>query len=132
MVPGDAVKTKDWDRIRGLAESAVQKLLGLTLEHIGINSGTPEQAAADAKKLALLTGLPTQDRGTVAVFVGGEYEVMKNANRGTHGHIAIATNSVARAVWHLERRGFEFEPAGQGPRYFKGEIAGFAVHLAQK
>ena len=132
MVPGDAVKAKDWDRIRGLAESAVQKMLGLTLQHVGINGGTPEEAEKAARKLALLTGLPTQDRGPMAIFVGEEYEIMKMANRGVHGHIAIATNSVERAVWHLERRGFEFQPAGPGPRYFKGDIAGFAVHLAQK
>lgn len=132
MVPGDAVKARDWDRIRSLAQSAVQKMLGFELLHIGINSGTPEQAEQDAKKIALLTGLPMQEHGAISWFVGAEYELMKNANRGTHGHIAIATNSVARAVWHLERRGFEFEPAGPGPRYFKGEIGGFGIHLQQK
>ena len=132
MVPGDAVKEKDWDRIRGLAQSAVQKMLGFELLHIGINSGTPEQAEKDAKKIALLTGLPMREHGPISYFVGEEYELMKNANRGTHGHIAIATNSVERAVWHLERRGFEFEPAGPGPRYIKGEIGGFGIHLQQK
>ena len=132
MVPGDAVKEKDWDRIRGLAQSAVQKMLGLELEHVGINGGTPEEAEKIARQLALLTGLPTQERGPVAIFVGTDYEIMKDAGRDTHGHIAIATNSVERAVWHLERRGFEFEPAGPGPRFLKGEIGGFRVHLAQK
>ena len=132
MVPGDAVKAKDWDRIRSLAQSAVQKMLGFELLHIGINSGTPEQAEQDAKKFALLTGLPMAEHGPISYFVGDEYELMKNANRGTHGHIAIATNSVERAVWHLQRRGFEFEPAGPGPRYIKGEIGGFGVHLQQK
>ena len=132
MVPGDAVKAKDWDRIRSLAQSAVQKMLGFELLHIGINSGTPEQAEQDAKKFALLTGLPMAEHGPISYFVGDEYELMKNTNRGTHGHIAIATNSVERAVWHLQRRGFEFEPAGLGPRYIQGEIGGFGVHLQQK
>ena len=132
MVPGDAVKARDWARIRGLAESAVQKMLGLSLLHVGINGGNPEEAARIARQIALLTGLPALDRGPGAIFVGEEYEIMKNANRGAHGHIAIGTNSVDRAVWHLQRRGIEFMPAGPGPRFLKEEIGGFAVHLTQK
>lgn len=34
---------------------------------------------------------------------------MKKQGRGTHGHIAIATNYIERAIYHLEKRGFEFD-----------------------
>lgn len=35
--------------------------------------------------------------------------MMKNPGRGTCGHIAIQTNYLARAMYHLEKRGFVFD-----------------------
>ena len=61
MVPGDAVKAKDWNRVTELTRQAVKVMLGLKLEHIGINSGSPEKALADAKALCALTGLALKD-----------------------------------------------------------------------
>jgi 2-dehydro-3-deoxyphosphogluconate aldolase/(4S)-4-hydroxy-2-oxoglutarate aldolase len=64
---------------------------------------------------------------------------MKKPFRGAHGHVAIGCNSVARARWHLEQRGFAFDgesevKVNERPRsiYLRDEIAGFAFHLAQK
>ena len=138
MVPGDAVAAKDWDRIRTLASSAVQLLLGLELRHVGINSGSPEQAMQDAQKICFLMGLPVKD-GNSSTFAGDAFELMKKQGRGTHGHIAIACNSIARARWHLERRGFTFDESSASVKdgklkaiYMNGEIGGFAFHLVQK
>ena len=138
MVPGDAVKAKDWDRITALTRSAVDKMLGLELRHIGINSGTPEQAIADAKAIAKLMGWPVKE-GNSSDFAGTGFECMKKQGRGTHGHIAIGCNSVARAKWHLEQRGYAFDEDSAVIKngkltniYLKDEIAGFAFHLAQK
>ena len=138
MVPGDAVAAKDWDRIRSLAASAVQLLLGLELRHVGINSGSPEQAMQDAQKLCCLMGLAVKD-GNSSTFAGDAFECMKKPGRGTNGHIAIACNNVARARWHLERKGFAFDDASANIKdgklkaiYLKDEIAGFAFHLLQK
>ena len=138
MVPGDAVKAKDWDRITALTRSAVDKMLGLELRHIGINSGTPEQALADAKAIAKLMGWPVKE-GNSSDFAGTGFECMKKQGRGTHGHIAIGCNSVARAKWHLEQRGYAFDEDSAVIKngkltniYLKDEIAGFAFHLAQK
>ena len=60
--------------------------------------------------------------------------------RGTNGHIAIGTNSVDRAIYHLGRQGVEFieesrvlDTKGKTKAiYIKGEIGGFAIHLMQK
>ena len=64
---------------------------------------------------------------------------MKKQGRGTHGHIAIATNYIERAIYHLEQRGYEFEEESRVVKegktkaiYFKGEFGGFAIHLVQK
>ncbi len=139
MVPKDAIAAHDWDRITSLTRSAVDKMLGLELRHIGINSGNPEQAMKDAKLLSSLLGWEIKD-GNSSTFCGTGFEMMKKPFRGTHGHIAIGTTSVARAKWHLEQRGFEFEDESTASVkngkmiaiYLKDEIAGFAVHLVQK
>ena len=138
MVPGDAIKSKDFGRVTQLTRSAVKLMLGLTLAHIGINSGSAEQAAHDAKLLSLVTGLPL-DVHAGATFVGKEYEVLNHPFRGTHGHIAVGTWSLPRAKWHIERLGFEFDESSASYKdgkpvaiYLKDEIAGYAVHLLQK
>lgn len=138
MVPGDAVKAKDWNRVTELTRQAVKVMLGLKLEHIGINSGSPEKALADAKALCALTGLALKE-GNFSVFAGSEYECMKKAGRGANGHIALSTPNLMRAKWHLEQRGVEFDEDSLTVRdgrpaivYMKNEIAGFAIHLLQK
>jgi 2-dehydro-3-deoxyphosphogluconate aldolase/(4S)-4-hydroxy-2-oxoglutarate aldolase len=138
MAPEDAVKAGDWDRIRRLAREAVDLMLGLTLVHVGINSGSPEQAEKDAKAIAALLSLPLKD-GNSSVFAGAGFECMKKPFRGTHGHVAIGCNSAERARWHLERRGFVFDESSASVKegklkaiYLKDEIAGFAFHLLAK
>ena len=138
MVPGDAVKAKDWDRITALTRSAVDKMLGLELRHVGINSGTPEQALSDAQTIAKLMGWPVKE-GNSSDFAGAGFECMKKLGRGANGHIAIGCNSVARARWHLEQRGYAFDEDSAAYKngklnaiYLKDEIAGFAFHLVQK
>ena len=138
MVPGDAVAAKDWDRITALTRSAVDKMLGFEVRHIGINSENADEALANAKKIAALMGWPVKE-GNSSIFVGTGYEVMKSIGRGTHGHIAIGTNSVPRAKWHLEQRGFKFIEDSAVVKngkltaiYIDDEIGGFMFHLVQK
>ncbi len=138
MVPGDAVKAKDWGRITALTRSAVDKMLGLELRHVGINSGDPDTALRDAKALAALLGWEVKE-GNSSNFAGLGFECMKKQWRGTHGHIAIGCNNAARAKWHLERRGFVFDEDSASVKngklatvYLRDEIAGFAFHLVQK
>ena len=138
MVPGDAVKAKDWQRITDLTRSAVSRMLGFELRHIGINSGSPEQARKDAEQLAWLLGWPVKP-GETNFFAGDAFECMKEQGRGKHGHIAVATNDIRRAWWHLEQRGFVFDESSikeaNGKMtviYLKDDICGFAIHLQQK
>ncbi len=139
MVPKDAVEAKDWNRITELTRSAVNKMLGLELRHVGINSGDPETAMKDACKLATLLGWPIRE-GNSSNFCGDGFECMKKPGRGANGHIAIACNQIARAKWHLERRGFAFVDESEATWkngkmtaiYLKDDIAGFAFHLIQK
>jgi 2-dehydro-3-deoxyphosphogluconate aldolase/(4S)-4-hydroxy-2-oxoglutarate aldolase len=59
---------------------------------------------------------------------------------GKNGHIAIQTNYIDRAIFHLEQQGYSFnEESKKNDKngklvaiYLKDEIGGFAVHLVQK
>ena len=65
---------------------------------------------------------------------------MKTPGRGTKGHIAVAANSVKRAVYQLENMGVEVDMStakydADGKInfvYLKEEFGGFAVHLVEK
>lgn len=138
MAPEDAVKAKDWDLVRELTRGAVNAMLGLELTHIGMNLDAPEQAAREAEKLCKLLGWPLKD-GAGGIFVGQGFELLKKPGRGAMGHIAIGCNHLPRAQWHLEQRGFVFDPDSAVVKegkpkaiYLKDDIAGFAFHLLQK
>lgn len=138
MVPGDAIKAKDWERIKALTASAVQLMLGFELAHVGINSEDEAEAMDTAAKLCKLLGWAMKI-GNSSIFAGMGVEVMKSKGRGTKGHIAIRTNFIERAQAYLERQGFEFDAESASVKegklkaiYLKGEIAGFAIHLVQK
>ncbi|MDD3219879.1 MAG: bifunctional 4-hydroxy-2-oxoglutarate aldolase/2-dehydro-3-deoxy-phosphogluconate aldolase [Lachnospiraceae bacterium] len=138
MVKGDLVAAGEFDKITDLTREAVMTMLGFELRHIGINADNAAEAEKIAAQFELLFGF-NKKVGNSSVFAGTEIEVMNENGRGTKGHIAIGTNSVARAVAHLESRGFEFDETSykyKGEKltlaYFKDEVGGFAIHLVQK
>ena len=138
MVPADAIKDKDWDRIKALTASAVQLMLGLEIAHVGINSENEEEAMDTASKLCKMLGW-TMKVGNSSIFAGTGVEVMKMPFRGKNGHIGIKTNFIERAKNYLETQGFEFDESSANVKdgalkaiYLKDEIAGFAIHLVQK
>lgn len=139
MVPDDAVKSGDWARVERLTAEAVTLMLGLQIRHIGINQSDAREAMDNARKLSMLTGWAIENDTDASCFIGTGLEMMKHKGRGTHGHIALATRSIPRAMWHMERRGFAFDkesaaytPTGQLRLiYLEGEFAGFGIHLSQ-
>ena len=78
--------------------------------------------------------------GNSSVFAGTAIEAMKTPYLGTHGHIAIGTNYMDRAIYYLEKQGakIDMSTAKKNDKgkikavYLQGEIGGFAVHLVQK
>ena len=138
VCPKDAIAAKDWDRITADTRSAVDKMLGFELRHVGINTENAEESLNVTKKIAALMGWPVKE-GNSSNFAGVGFEVMKKMGRGKNGHIAIGTNSVPRAKWHLEQRGFKFIEESAVVKngkliaiYLEDEIGGFAFHLVQK
>ena len=138
MCPKDAIANKEWDKITELTRSAVNKMLGFELRHVGVNTEDAEASMAECKKLSAIFGWPIKE-GNSSNFVGTGIEINKYMGRGKNGHIAVGTNSVKRAKWHLEQRGFKFIEESAVVKngkltaiYLEDEIAGFAVHLVQK
>ncbi len=139
MVNGDLVKAKDWAGITALTKEAVTNMLGFQLRHVGINTATADEANDSADKFEKLFGFAKKE-GNSSYFAGTAIELMKEPYLGAHGHIAIQTNYIERAMYHLEMQGFSFNEDTKKYNakgelvaiYFNEEISGFAVHLVQK
>lgn len=138
MVSGDLVKAGNFDEIKRLTREAVNTMLGFELRHVGINANSDNEAEEVAGSFEKLFGF-TKKVGNSSVFAGSAIEVMKEPYLGAHGHIAIGTNYIERAIYHMELQGFEFDMDTAKYKdgkmvavYLKGELGGFAVHLVQK
>lgn len=137
MVKPEFIANKQFDEIKKLTERAVQLVLGVDLKHLGMNCATDEESMKNAQLISQLLQLPIKE-GKSSNFVGAQFEVMKSNNLGTHGHFAIGTNFIERAIAYFERKGYSFRQETSveknGKRvaiYFEQEIAGFAMHLLQ-
>ena len=139
MCKSDKIKAGAWDEIAAMSREAVDVMLGLELGHIGINCENEAEAAKTAETIASLLSMAVKP-GNSSIFVGKkEFEIMKKPGRGTNGHIAILTNNVDRAIYHLGQRGVKFDMDSKNVKdgktvaiYFADEIAGFAFHLVQR
>lgn len=138
MVPGDALTAGAYDRIESLCREARICALGFTLLHVGINPGGEGEPMENARLLASMFGMPLKE-GNKSAFAGTAFEIMKQAGRGEHGHIAMQTLSIERALaW--------FAAFGIGPveetivkkggkisfAYLDKPVMGFALHLNRK
>ena len=104
-----------------------------TIKHVGINHRDEDEARSTAETLCALFGFEYKS-GNSSIFAGGAVECMKAPYLGKNGHIAIGTNSLDRAIYHLGRQGVEFDETTRKPKaiYLEGEVGGFAIHLVQR
>ncbi len=128
---------------QGYAKSATAAAKKVLAENLKQRAHKDAKILADAQALAeTIANLLSMavKVGNSSIFVGKkEFEIMKKPGRGTHGHIAILTNNVDRAIYHLSQRGVKFDMASKNVKdgktiaiYFADEVAGFAIHLVQK
>ena len=136
MIDKKAMQEKNFAKIEELTRQAVREMLEIKIKHIGINVPTAE-AKATAELMARLF------QGTVSETSKGYFgspliEVMNEGYHvGTHGHIAMGVSSTERAMAYFKALGYEFDEESvtydaHGDAkfaYFKGEFAGFGVHL---
>ncbi len=137
MVKTEMIANKQFDQIATITAQAVRTMLGFELRHVGINTGSAEDSLSVANELSALLGAPVKE-GNSSNFVGTQFEVMKKKYLGVHGHLAIGTNFIERAIDHLARRGYRIIEESRTEKngklaavYLEQEIGGFALHLLQ-
>ncbi len=138
MVKSDLITSGNFNKITELTKEAVSCTLGFQLSHLGINEESAEKALSLANKISDIFDFSTKE-GNSSVFSGTGFEVMKRKYLGEHGHIAIATNNVKRAIAYLKRKNISIKPETAKESngklkaiYLDLDISGFAIHLVQK
>lgn len=139
MVKKDLIQQENWAEITRLSREAVRTMLGFSLDHVGINCGSEAEADRLARTLCDMFGFAYQ-MGNSSVQALHAVECTKAPGRGTHGHIAIATSNVDRAVYHLGLYGVHCLPETRKTDakgntkaiYIDGEFGGFAIHLVRR
>jgi 2-dehydro-3-deoxyphosphogluconate aldolase/(4S)-4-hydroxy-2-oxoglutarate aldolase len=132
------IANHEYEKITRLASESRMTLLGFELAHVGINCEDETQALGSAAELANIFNFPVKN-GDFSIYTGPDIEFIKSRYLGQHGHLAIRTNDIKRAMAYLQTRGFVFNPdaiKSQNGKiiaaYLEREIGGFAIHLQQK
>ena len=139
MAGAELIAAGDFDTISRLAREAALALLDMRLTRIGINAGSTKAAVQAAAALGALFGFTVTENAD-SVFTGSSIEILKRKGPGKHGHIAIASADLRRAIAYLERLGVELDydsafTDSQGAArgiYLKDEILGFAVQVCRE
>jgi 2-dehydro-3-deoxyphosphogluconate aldolase/(4S)-4-hydroxy-2-oxoglutarate aldolase len=137
MVKPDLIAAKRFDEITRLSKEAVDIILGFEFAHLGINAKSEEEAATNASSFKNLFSFIIKP-GASSIFATNAVELCKSIMPGEHGHIAIRTNNLNRAVAYLKNKGIktsgEMKMKNGKPVsvYIDVEIGHFAVHLLQK
>ncbi len=139
MVDKKLIAAKDFEGITRLSKEAVDTILGFEVVHVGLNIEDADNAAKNADRLNSLFGFARKD-GNSSIFAGSGLELTKVKFPGANGHVAVGTNSVERAMYHLEKRGAKFdcdsikkdEKGRIKSVYLTEEFGGMAFHLVRK
>ncbi len=138
MVKGELINAGEFDEIKRLTREAVNTMLGFEVKHVGINCENEAQALKTADMFARFFGFELKN-GNSSVFASSAIELNKTPGPGKYGHIAIGTNYIERAIYHMQLQGFEFDMDSAIYKdnkmvriYLKDDFAGFAIHLLQK
>jgi len=138
MVKAELISSGNFAEITRLTREAISTMLGFEFAHLGINEENKDKALNSANQLLNLFYFPIKE-GTSSIFAGPGFEVMKNQYLGKHGHIAIATNDIYRAINYLKMKGVSVLPETAKEKdgklktiYLDQEVSGFAIHLSQK
>ncbi|MBR5005065.1 MAG: bifunctional 4-hydroxy-2-oxoglutarate aldolase/2-dehydro-3-deoxy-phosphogluconate aldolase [Erysipelotrichaceae bacterium] len=136
MIDKKAMQEKNFAKIEELTRQAVREMLEIKIKHIGINVPTAEAKATAEMMARLFQGAVSET--SKGYFGSPLIEVMNEGYHvGTHGHIAMGVSSTERAMAYFKAMGYEFDEESvtydaHGDAkfaYFKGEFAGFGVHL---
>ena len=132
------ISNHNFDAITKSARTAIDVLLGFELAHVGINGADNDASMAVVSKFNQAFSFPVKE-GNSSNMAGKGFEVTNSPYLGTHGHLAVNTNRIDRAIHYLAKRGFEVDQSTAKYKdgkliaiYLKDDFGGFAVHLLQK
>jgi len=138
MVKPELISSGNFSEITRLTKEAIFTMLGFEFAHLGINEENKDKALNSANQLSHLFYFPIKER-TSSIFAGPGFEVMKKQYLGKHGHIAITTNHIHRAITYLKMKGVSVLPETAKEKdgklkviYLDQEVSGFAIHLSRK
>jgi len=131
------IEKGNFSRITALAADAVKTTLGFEMVHIGVNCHTADESLDVCAQFNKAFGLEIKE-GNSSNFASASIEVLKSRFPGDHGHIAMRTANINRAVAALSKKGFEVDMETAKYKgdsmiavYLKQSFGGFAVHLLQ-
>ncbi len=138
MVDAKLINEGRFDEITRRVREAVGLVLGFELRHVGINAPDAGQARDWTNRMGALFLFPPKEGGK-SFFAGTGFEIMKSPFLGAHGHLAIATPNVDRAIAWMKRQGVgilvdtvDKDAQGTKVAYLDLDLGGFAVHLIRK
>jgi 2-dehydro-3-deoxyphosphogluconate aldolase/(4S)-4-hydroxy-2-oxoglutarate aldolase len=116
MIPSAYIHSGNFDEMKKLTQKAIAKMLGFELRHIGMNSPSVQEAQNTVMQLEKIFQFSSRDTEG-SIFVGTQFEVLKRNFLGTHGHLALATNFIDRAIAYLARKGIGIKPETKNIQY---------------
>jgi len=138
MVKANLISSGNFDEITRITKEAISTMLGFEFAHLGINEENNDRALNSANLFSQMFNFPVKE-GNSSIFAASSFEVMKTKYLGEHGHIAISTNDIDRAIFYLKIKDISVlsetakEKEGQLKSiYLDKEISGFAIHLLQR
>jgi len=138
MVKPDLISSGNFAEITRLTREAIATMLGFEFAHLGINEEAKDKALNSANLLSHIFNFPLKE-GMTSIFAGSNFEIIKNQYLGKHGHIAITTNDIHRAIAYLKKKDISVLPETAKEKdgklkaiYIAQEVSGFAIHLLQK
>lgn len=138
MMDNNFIENNNFNEITKLCKQAIFNMLGFEISHVGINSENDIEAQQFANQFSKLFNFSTYEND-FSIFMDKSIEIMKKMYLGKHGHIAIKTNYIERAINYIEAMGGSFnnstledENGKLKSIFLKDEIGGYAIQLVQK
>lgn len=143
MVKDSLIRAGRYDEITRLTSEAVRIMLDYQVLHVGINIDSRDNADSLAGQFADMFGVNiTEAPGGVGLFAGTGIELVfdDSAKTGEKGHIAVAVNSIERAIFHLGLKGITCDESTARYNedgscrfiYINGVYGGFTIHLSRR
>ena len=76
----------------------MDKRITYRIKHIGISNPNADEAMNLANEISFVFDIPDVDDKGDNIFVGECFEVLKHDRIGIHGHIALQTEDVEKAM----------------------------------